>query len=1006
MIHQAPPSHTSSAGTEFPAPRVAGVASVVCATLVALVCTVSSPAVAAITATTADDICAPTADPCVINQKVDVTDGALLDFGLRRVEIDGIGELRFDIGSATLLVGELAVDVGGAAFTVKGTLDGLSYGGDVSVDARRACSGNASLPCLNDFNCSTVGAGTCSLGTGTIVFDGKIIGNADTPGTVTLSAAGDITAAKLVNLNSTSLEGDGGLYELHSTFGSVTVTEKLDLSGGGNSTGGEVLLVAGLDVTTSDFIDVPGGDFDGGTLEIIAGRDVLITQDFNANSVNGEGFGGTVAVTAGRDLSILGGTSSNRLTISTEGHMSSENFGGDGGEQLYEAGRDMVIGEFVKFEANGASPDGFGEEIQLSAVGDVTFAGEAVTKGKGLIGGGGIFRMIAGNRVEATAASAVDITGSAGGSGDVIVESGGDIVFDGTIAASGASGGVGGGVTMDAGADVFFGGTIVSAGSPSTFATGTVALEGCRVSVTGTIDNTAEEGGNILTARESVTVSVGAFINADAVSGTNSVVYRSASKPPTLLGTISPQAVQTLDGTLVGCPVCGNNEIDQGETCDDGGLIGGDGCSAQCQSEGCIAETPGYPAVPLCDDGDECTADTCNGTLGVCEHTGGCDDGIDCTVDTCNGAACVFTPSDASCDDGNVCTAGSCSTVAGCQQSDLTGPCDDGLFCNGTDTCSAGICGVHAGDPCTGGAECADTCDETSDTCFTLSGTACTDDGEPCTNDECDGAGACAHPPNAASCDDGLFCNGADNCSGGSCSTHAGDPCVGGAECRATCNEGSGGCLDPPGTACTEDGNPCTDDVCDVSGGCSHLDNGVVCDDGDLCTVTDQCAAATCSAVDVRDFTVGKLSMKFRDGLDDDRVLLKAEIPLHLLAGSPEVSGMTLVLDDVDGAALFTATVPEQLLVDVGGKGRIFKFLDRTGTLAGGIQRAIVKKISNKGVARVLVKGGGLDLAAAAGQSGLSLSILFGTDPAVDDCASARGLLCESRSTKSSCESP
>jgi hypothetical protein len=154
---------------------------------------------------------------------------------------------------------------------------------------------------------------------------------------------------------------------------------------------------------------------------------------------------------------------------------------------------------------------------------------------------------------------------------------------------------------------------------------------------------------------------------------------------------------------------------------------------------------------------------------------------------------------------------------------------------------------VHAGDPCTGGTECADTCNETVDDCNDLAGTGCTDDLNVCTDDECDGAGTCAHPGNAAPCDDGLFCNGADTCDAAACLLHAGDPCAGGTECADACNEAGDDCNgDPFGLACTDDGNPCTDDTCDGSGVCVHTNNSAPCSDGDACTVNDTCAAGAC----------------------------------------------------------------------------------------------------------------------------------------------------------------
>ncbi len=196
------------------------------------------------------------------------------------------------------------------------------------------------------------------------------------------------------------------------------------------------------------------------------------------------------------------------------------------------------------------------------------------------------------------------------------------------------------------------------------------------------------------------------------------------------------------------------------------------------------------------------------------------------------------------CDDVNLCTDDAC--VGGfCEYTNNTDSCDDGLFCNGADTCSGGNCSVHAGDPCVGGSECADSCNESADNCYDPAGTVCTDDGNVCTDNECDGGGSCVAYDNTDSCDDGLFCNGADTCSGGTCSVHAGDPCVGGSECADNCNEAADNCFDPAGTPCTDDGNVCTDDECDGAGTCG-IPNTDPCDDGLFCTLTDNCSGGVC----------------------------------------------------------------------------------------------------------------------------------------------------------------
>src|SRR5262249_20208428 len=120
--------------------------------------------------------------------------------------------------------------------------------------------------------------------------------------------------------------------------------------------------------------------------------------------------------------------------------------------------------------------------------------------------------------------------------------------------------------------------------------------------------------------------------------------------------------------------------------------------------------------------------------------------------------------------DPNVCTDDHCNGAGTCIHPNNTAPCDDGLFCDGADVCSGGVC-THAGNPCTGGPECANLCDETANDCFNPSGTSCTDDGNVCTLDQCNGAGACEHPAGneGGACGDASACTASGSCSGGVC---------------------------------------------------------------------------------------------------------------------------------------------------------------------------------------------------------------------------------------------
>lgn len=139
----------------------------------------------------------------------------------------------------------------------------------------------------------------------------------------------------------------------------------------------------------------------------------------------------------------------------------------------------------------------------------------------------------------------------------------------------------------------------------------------------------------------------------------------------------------------------------------------------------------------------------------------------------------------------------------------LTSDCSDGLFCNGlevlvgascqaglppdctvlTDQCNDGVCnnalgaceavpaneglGCNDGDLCTIN----DTC--TSGACVSTP-LDCSSLDDPCNLGTCNAlTGICEPQPSneGGSCDDGVFCNGADTCNTGVC-VSAGDPCV------------------------------------------------------------------------------------------------------------------------------------------------------------------------------------------------------------------------------------
>lgn len=69
-------------------------------------------------------------------------------------------------------------------------------------------------------------------------------------------------------------------------------------------------------------------------------------------------------------------------------------------------------------------------------------------------------------------------------------------------------------------------------------------------------------------------------------------------------------------GTITAERLCGNGVLDPGEGCDDGNASNGDCCSSVCQPESAGSPCP--------DDGDPCTANTCDGAGGCGQVPSGC----------------------------------------------------------------------------------------------------------------------------------------------------------------------------------------------------------------------------------------------------------------------------------------------------------------------------------------------------------------------------------------------
>lgn len=354
--------------------------------------------------------------------------------------------------------------------------------------------------------------------------------------------------------------------------------------------------------------------------------------------------------------------------------------------------------------------------------------------------------------------------------------------------------------------------------------------------------------------------------------------------------------------------------------CDDG-----NDCTVDvCDSSGVCMHLA--DAAAACTDGLFCTgAEYCN-SLGFCESAGvpvSCDDGVECTIDDCDEMhdRCVNDPRNSICDDGLYCTGlESCDPESGCTSGEppdcsdsvsctvdscdessgscthvpSDAACEDGSWCNGSETCDADAgCLAGAAPDCSDGIACTlDSCDEAADACrYAAVDGSCSDDlfcngqevcdpqlgcrpGEApdcddnvgCTADACsEMADVCVNTPENSACDDGEYCNGVELCDpvadcqvgtepclGPAICSESTDTCVGclgDAECdngvycdgAETCDAETATCEPGEPVRC-DDGVACTLDSCNESAGaCEHEPNAAMCDNGRFCDGEETC---------------------------------------------------------------------------------------------------------------------------------------------------------------------
>jgi len=340
--------------------------------------------------------------------------------------------------------------------------------------------------------------------------------------------------------------------------------------------------------------------------------------------------------------------------------------------------------------------------------------------------------------------------------------------------------------------------------------------------------------------------------------------------------------------TYVEGPCDDGDELTVGDVCVDGQCVGTalvcpaseyfetEGLCAKCNGDGTALESQG----DAIDDENVCTDDECEAAAGVVHgfNTAACDDGdpatgqdacdqgeckgveIKCEAGDwvtdngqcflCNGDGTGYDGDGVAIDDGNVCTDDACDPGTGVTHENNSDPCDDGAAETTGDLCDAGECkgtlvACPAGDYY-----------EDAGLCFLCNGDGTApadegtaiDDGNVCTDDECDPGAGSQHYFNSAPCDDGNPDNFNDACDSGVCAgaevlCDSGDYFIWKGLCHLCNGDGTG--VEGAGAA-IDDGDACTDDLCDPGLGVFHDFNEAPCNDNDPATVNDHCDLGAC----------------------------------------------------------------------------------------------------------------------------------------------------------------
>jgi hypothetical protein len=212
------------------------------------------------------------------------------------------------------------------------------------------------------------------------------------------------------------------------------------------------------------------------------------------------------------------------------------------------------------------------------------------------------------------------------------------------------------------------------------------------------------------------------------------------------------------------------------------------------------------------------------------------------------------------------------------------------------------------------------------------------DDGVGCTVDSCnEGTDTCDNVPDDASCDNGMFCDGAEICDlVNDCQPGTPVDCDDGVGCTVdSCNEDADSCDNlPDDAACSDDGMFCNGtELCDPVADCSST--GDPCPTGELCNEELDVCEVVVGEVDLDIFKFKASKRVVVSDPDPPGQLVKIKLWVYNAGESDEMRRATVV-----GMQGTTVVYSESMMVHdmVDGEPTLYKFPSYDPVASGEIQ--------------------------------------------------------------------